>query len=72
MGGLWRAKDPRAPAFADDGTRDLASELARGTQQFTVQTACKSLNPFQMTGSFSSQTARSGDEALLARADHDV
>ena len=43
----WRAKDPRAPAFADDSTRDLASELARGTQQFTVQTACKSLKPFK-------------------------
>ena len=33
-------------ALADDGTRDLASELARGTQQFTVQSACKSLKPF--------------------------
>ena len=47
--GLWRAKEHGSRAPADDGTRDLASELARGTQQFTVQTACKSLNPFPRT-----------------------
>ena len=49
LSGLWRAKEHAAPAFSDDGLRDLASELAFAMTQFTVKTACKKLSPLQRT-----------------------